>query len=324
MAAMLMWKYYNSVGLWSLILLIVVRPSTSFSSKRLSSRLEEVFHLCSSAIITTTKPIVVADIGADHAQLSLALVQKGVADRAIAIDRCSSPLEMGQENARKATLFDRVDFRLGNGLEPLCPTDDVHVVCVAGMGARTITSILQQQGGELSSSPTGGADNQRTLLQRLQIQHLVLQPVSPHPQYMIPLRRWLTDQNWHIQNETLLQKGKRFYLTLLASPRDDRTGDLCSVLSKDNDQNLVLPRAIQKRVHAHLEELSKSNKATLTSSQVKEINQYYNYVKHYTEWAISTARSDTYDRDVGISRDVIASILQRELHLVESSQSCFL
>eukprot|EP00978_Attheya_sp_CCMP212_P045882 scaffold364690_cov53-Attheya_sp.AAC.1 len=159
--------WHNSLGLWPLLLLIVVRPSTSFSSKRLSSRLEEVFHLCSSAITTTTtttttKPIVVADIGADHAQLSLALVQKGVADRAIAIDRCRSPLEMGQENARKATLFDRMDFRLGNGLEPLRPTDGVHVVCVAGMGARTIAIILQQQGVESSSSLSTGSDNQHT------------------------------------------------------------------------------------------------------------------------------------------------------------------
>lgn len=290
------------------------------SPKKLSTRLSKVRELCSTAAFIHRQKVLeepyllqdftVADIGCDHSQLSIGLIQSDIADNVIAVDRMNSPLNIGRENAHDAgeDVKSRIEFRLGEGLDPLRPNDGVKAVCIAGVGARCIIDILE------SSYTHGDTENgDKDSLRILGVEHLVLQPVSPHPQYMIPLRRWLEERHWSIENETITKNRKRLYLNILASD--------ANVLSKHHDEDkipklsdedLILPSSLRNRVHLYLTD-SALNTTNCSSTTINnEVEMWKNYIAEYGNWASSTARSDTYDKGVGVSREKIATVLATE------------
>ena len=106
-----------------------------------------------------------ADIGTDHAHLPIALLRAGKCRRMILTDISPDALRNARENVGRARLTDRVDFRLGDGLEVLgdvpgaesrgngscgterlgnepCVPEPCGMVSVLGMGGRTIREIL--------------------------------------------------------------------------------------------------------------------------------------------------------------------------------------
>ena len=58
----------------------------------------------------------VADIGCDHAYISIALCEQKVCDFVIAMDVRRGPLEIAIANVHKAGLDDRIELRLSDGL----------------------------------------------------------------------------------------------------------------------------------------------------------------------------------------------------------------
>eukprot|EP01083_Nonionella_stella_P201759 737787_1 len=262
------------------------------SPKKLSTRLGKVRELCSTAAFmhrqkkvlgessSHLQDFTVADIGCDHAQLSVGLIQSDVADNVIAVDRMNSPLNIGRENAHNAgvDVESRIEFRLGDGLDPLRPNDGVKAVCIAGVGARCIIDILESSYTHDGDSEDEGGD--KDSLRTLGVEHLVLQPVSPHPQYMIPLRRWLEERHWSIQNETITMNRKRLYLNILASDAnvlskyhdEDKTPKL-------SDEDLILPSILKNRVHSNMVDLTPNtdNSATIST----EVEMWKNYIAEY-------------------------------------------
>lgn len=85
-----------------------------------------------------------ADIGADHARLTLALVADGRVPSAIAVDRLAAPLEVARAAVERYGLGDRIDVRRGDGLAPLAPGEAASVV-IAGMGGAAIRRVLEQR-----------------------------------------------------------------------------------------------------------------------------------------------------------------------------------
>ena len=81
-----------------------------------------------------------ADIGTDHARLPAALLQRGRCRRMILTDLSESALANARGEIIRRRLTDRVDFRCGNGLQPLQET--CGMISVTGMGGRTIRDIL--------------------------------------------------------------------------------------------------------------------------------------------------------------------------------------
>ena len=336
------------------------QPQPLPQTKKLSTRLTEVLDLCSTALSCrrahqnndknlveklkspSLAPITVADIGCDHAQLSVALIQNNVADRVLAVDRANSPLDLGKENAYNAGIDmgvgSKIEFRLGDGLAPLRPEDGLNAVCIAGVGARCIIDILESSykfGSHLEIKNDDGERDQDDddALRSLGVDHLILQPVSPHPQYMIPLRRWLEERRWSIRDETITKNGKRIYLTVLASNADsifpdevgteDLTGQDSNVplhVPKLNDEDLTLPYSLKRRIHSHLLNVS-DPKSPLSSATKSEVDMWKAYVKEYRNWAESAARSDTYDRHVGVCRKRIAEILAKEEQRLQTIMS---
>lgn len=130
----------------------------------------------------------VADIGCDHGYLGIHLLQTGVAKSVIESDVKEGPLQSAMRNAVKFGTKNKMTFCLSDGAKDI-PRDFDVMVC-AGMGADTIISILDAA----SWLKDGGY-------------RLVLQCQSKRPE----LRRWLSDEGYHIDRETLAKDGKFVY-----------------------------------------------------------------------------------------------------------------
>ena len=133
----------------------------------------------------------VADIGCDHGYLSIHLLTKGIASSCIASDVRPQPLQSAMRNAEKYGVREKMEFYLSDGVQSI-PRDFDCMVC-AGMGGDTIVSILD-------SAPWLKSEQYR----------LILQCQSKTPM----LRKFLSQQGWRIEKETVLRDGKFLYTVM--------------------------------------------------------------------------------------------------------------
>jgi tRNA (adenine22-N1)-methyltransferase len=130
-----------------------------------------------------------ADIGADHARLTLALVACEAVPWAIAVDRLSAPLAVARRAAERCGLSERIDVRRGDGLAPIAP-GEVATVVIAGMGGAAIRRILERQ------DPAA-----------LGVRRLVLQPQTEQ----VMLYDWL-DERWGVAGTVVAAEHGRRYV----------------------------------------------------------------------------------------------------------------
>lgn len=135
-----------------------------------------------------------ADVGTDHGYLPAALLREGRVERAVAADVGALPLEHARRTARSCGLSERMDFRLGDGLEVLSP-GEADVIVIAGMGGDTITGIL--------AAAPWSRDGPL----------LLLQPMSRAQE----LRRWLPAHGYAVRAERLVQDRGVLYPILTAA-----------------------------------------------------------------------------------------------------------
>lgn len=134
----------------------------------------------------------IADIGCDHGYLSIFLLKHGIALSAIAADINEKPLQSAMRNAQRFGVADNMQFFISDGAKCI-PRDFDTMVC-AGMGGDTIISILE------------AAQWLRSAQYRLVLQC----QTRTHS-----LRRYLSDNGWHIEKESVLRDG-RFLYTVMA------------------------------------------------------------------------------------------------------------
>ena len=135
-----------------------------------------------------------ADVGTDHAYLPIWLVQEGRCPFVVATDIHTGPAERAAVSIAEAGLTDRIDVRIGDGLEPVSP-GEVDDVVVAGMGGEPIADILR-------AAPWLRDDRIR----------LVLQPMSKAEL----LRRFLLDSGYALFQERAVRDGGRLYTVMAA------------------------------------------------------------------------------------------------------------
>ena len=133
----------------------------------------------------------VADIGCDHGYLGIYLLQQGIAKSVIASDVNEQPLQCAVINAEKYGFRDKMTFFLSDGVKNI-PRDFDCMVC-AGMGADTMISILE-------AAPWLQSSQYR----------MILQCQSKTPM----LRKYLSDNGWHIARETVLRDGRFLYTVM--------------------------------------------------------------------------------------------------------------
>ena len=81
------------------------------------------------------------DVGCDHAFLDIYLVERNDNIRAIASDVKEGPLNQARENIKKYHLEDKIECRLGDGLDTY--SDDVDTIIISGMGGRGMIGIFK-------------------------------------------------------------------------------------------------------------------------------------------------------------------------------------
>lgn len=140
----------------------------------------------------------VADIGCDHAYLAIELVKSGRSPFVVASDVNEGPLRAARLNIHRAGLDDRIDVRLGNGLEIL-EVGQVDAVAIAGMGGALMAQILRQD-KELTDT----------------LQALVLSPnVAP---WLV--RQWADECAYTIAREEVAEEAGHFYEIITVCPQD--------------------------------------------------------------------------------------------------------
>ena len=102
---------------------------------KLSKRLEVV----ASYIKDNSKII---DIGCDHGLLSIYIAKNYKNINIIASDVNKNALSSAVKNIKSSSLEDKIETRLGNGLEVVTP-EEIDTIVIAGMGTNTIVGILK-------------------------------------------------------------------------------------------------------------------------------------------------------------------------------------
>jgi len=136
----------------------------------------------------------VADIGTDHGYIPVYLLNQGKVPYAILADVNKGPLENARGEVRHNKLLDKVDLRLGSGIEVL-EKGEVDEVIIAGMGGILISELLEA---------------------KLEVAHsvdkLILQPMQAQNE----LRKYLLNNGFEILDEVLVKEDFRIYEIIIA------------------------------------------------------------------------------------------------------------
>lgn len=158
----------------------------------LSKRMEAVVNM------VLPQSFVVADVGCDHAYVSIALRERGLAKKVIAMDVRQGPLQIAAENVKGANREKEIELRLSDGLEKLVP-GEVDTIIIAGMGGLLVKRILEQG---------------KTVLCAEKPPVLILQPQSD----LAAVRIFLHSSAYHIVQETMLVEDGKYYTVMRAEP----------------------------------------------------------------------------------------------------------
>lgn len=240
----------------------------------LSKRMEAVVSMVSP------QSFAVADVGCDHAYVSIALIERGMTEKVIAMDVRQGPLEIATGNVKAANLESKIDLRLSDGLEKLT-LGEVDTVIIAGMGGLLMKRILEQG---------------RHVLFAEKPPVLILQPQSD----MAAVRIFLYNSAYHIVQETMLIEDGKYYTVMRAESGADsmqyiqadweygrynlenRNEVLLEFLIKEQRQMFKIKESICSNLHAdgelaeHTEQRLKEVCRKLEDNR-SALKQYYDY-----------------------------------------------
>lgn len=139
----------------------------------------------------------VADVGCDHAYISIYLSKYEISPHIIAMDVNQGPIDRAKENIIKYGYKDRIETRKSNGLERLEP-GETDTILIAGMGGALTIQILTARMEVLRS-----------------VRELVLQPQSE----IYKVRQMLKEQDFLILEENMVEEDGKYYVMMRAVPR---------------------------------------------------------------------------------------------------------
>lgn len=158
-----------------------------------------------------TKGYTAADIGCDHAYLSIYLVVHKIAERVIAMDVNIGPLKIAQENVIRYNAGDKIELRLSDGLDKLMPSE-ADAIVLAGMGGELMVSILTKGMSCVNKA-----------------KELILSPQSePHK-----IRRFINAAGYNISYEDMCIDMGKYYTVIKAVNMDDKR-----VFNTENTYNI--------------------------------------------------------------------------------------
>ena len=129
---------------------------------KLSNRMK-----CIADMVTPGKRV--ADIGCDHAFISIYLAKEGISLGGLAMDIAAGPLENAKNNIEMYGVADKVKTRISNGMDAL-EQGECDAAIISGMGGPLIIDILNRgilklsEGYELILSPQSEIEEVRHFL----------------------------------------------------------------------------------------------------------------------------------------------------------------
>ena len=164
-----------------------------FMGVKLSKRL--------SAIADCIKPCrCLVDVGTDHGYIPVFAAENRLAERIIATDIRSGPLESAMRSAKNDGVFDKIEFKQADGLDGIAP-EEVDTVILAGMGGETILSILE----------SAFRLKERDVL-------FILQPQSKIGE----LSAWLYSEGYTVFDASLVQDEGKLYIVFTVKAGESR------------------------------------------------------------------------------------------------------
>lgn len=152
---------------------------------KLSIRLEVV-----SSYVNDNSKII--DIGCDHGLLSIYLANKYKNISIIASDINKNALNNAITNIKKEKLEDRIETRLGSGLE-VVEANEIDTIVISGMGANTIVGILKYSTDKLKN-----------------VKNIIIQSNTD----LYFLRKEVTKLGYYIEDESLVEDSNIIYTVI--------------------------------------------------------------------------------------------------------------
>ena len=134
------------------------------------------------------KGAIVADIGTDHAQLPILLVERNICNKVYACDEKKGPLSIAEENIKSKGLSDKIETILSDGFAHI--PMDIDMAVIAGMGYYTAKMILEN------------AQNRLHLLNKIIVQI----NVDSHL-----MRNWINENHYTILEEKYVNERNKDY-----------------------------------------------------------------------------------------------------------------
>lgn len=207
-----------------------------------------------------------ADIGTDHAYLPCYICLNDPNALAIAGDISEGPYQRARETVHKFSLTDRIDVRLGDGLQIINEkTDCIEQLVIAGMGGSLMKDIL-----------TSGLNQLKT------VKRIILQPNigAKH------VRQWLFKHRYAIVAETIVQENEHLYEIIVADL--DAEQPYASVTTLKNKQFLFGPLLMDEKSSLFRKkwsaELAHLHQVVEQIKQAKQTNQSLNKFMKEIRW----------------------------------------
>lgn len=138
----------------------------------------------------------VADVGCDHAYISIYLAENRIVKSVIALDINKGPLQRAKANIKRCGLDGIIETRLSDGLQMLRPGEADSIV-IAGMGGALMVKILSEG---------------RKVIK--QAKELILQPQSE----LYKVREFLAGMQFAIVDENVVIDEGKYYFVIKAVP----------------------------------------------------------------------------------------------------------
>lgn len=161
---------------------------------RLSNRLETI-------ILLVEKGSRIADVGTDHGYVPIALIKRGIAEKAIALDVRKGPLERAESHVRAQGLEAQIELRLSDGLKALLP-GEADTVIIAGMGGELVLHILEE-----GKHMWGG------------VKHWILSPQSD----LFKVRGYLAARGFSFVREAMVEEDGNYYTIMETAGQNIQT-----------------------------------------------------------------------------------------------------
>lgn len=196
-----------------------------------------------------------ADIGSDHAYLPSYVCLQNQTVQAIAGEISKGPYNRAKQTVEEYELTDRIQVRLGNGLEVI-ERDEVDAIVIAGMGGGLIASILKEGAHKLEH-----------------ITRIIAQPNTNG--YIV--RKTLHELGYTPIKEQIIEENNHIYEMIVAERAEDHT--------LDEKEYMFGPILLQEKSSTFIKKWTKERDKVLyilnqmNKSTEKNVEKIYQYEK---------------------------------------------